>query len=134
MSGNFVDSNIFLYAFMAADEEKSEKAFSVIKYDSVVLSTQAVNEICVNLLKKSDYHEDDIIQLVRNLYEKYHVVIIDMNTILKASFLRKTYIFSYWDSLIIASALENDCSILYSEDMQHGQLIEDRVKIINPFF
>jgi predicted nucleic acid-binding protein len=58
---------------------------------------------------------------------------IDMNTILKASFLRKTYILSYWDSLIMASALENDCSVLYSEDMQHGQILEGRLKIINPF-
>jgi predicted nucleic acid-binding protein len=41
--------------------------------------------------------------------------------------------YSYWDSLIIASALKNNCSICYSEDMQHGQLIEDRLKVINPF-
>ncbi len=47
--------------------------------------------------------------------------------------IKKRYRFSYWDSLIIASALENNCSILYSEDMQHSQVIEDNLKIINPF-
>jgi len=129
----FADSNIFLYAFMADDEEKSKKAFSIIKSNYVALSTQVVNEICVNLVKKSGYIEDDIIQLVKNIYKKYHVVMIDMNTILKASFLRKTYTLSYWDSLIIASALENECSILYTEDMQHGQIIEKKLRIINPF-
>ncbi len=133
MSGSFVDSNIFLYAFMGDHDEKSEKAFYIIKSDSVVLSTQVVNEICVNLVKKSGYHEDDIIQLVRNIYEKYKVVIIDMNIILKASFLRKMYSLSYWDSLIIACALENECSILYTEDMQSEQLIENKIKIVNPF-
>ncbi len=42
------------------------------------------------------------------------------------------YGYSYWDSLIIATALQNDCSILYSEDMQHNQLIEGKLRIINP--
>ena len=39
---------------------------------------------------------------------------------------------SFWDSLIVASAIENQCSILYTEDMQNGQIIEDRLKIVNP--
>lgn len=56
----FIDSNIFLYAFMANDEEKSEKAFSVIKQQSIILSTQVINEICVNLIKKSNYTNNDI--------------------------------------------------------------------------
>ena len=37
------------------------------------------------------------------------------------------------DSLIVATALENGCTILYSEDMQHEQIIEKQIKIINPF-
>ena len=41
--------------------------------------------------------------------------------------------FSFWDSLIIKSALENGCETLYSEDMQHGQLIDNRLTVINPF-
>jgi hypothetical protein len=44
------------------------------------------------------------------------------------------YQFSFYDSLIIASALKCDCYTLYSEDLQHGQIIEDKLKIINPFF
>jgi predicted nucleic acid-binding protein len=47
--------------------------------------------------------------------------------------IRQKYRLSFWDSLIIASALENNCLTLYSEDMQDGQIIEDRLKIINPF-
>ena len=43
------------------------------------------------------------------------------------------YNFYYWDSLIVASALENNCSILYTEDMQDGQVIEESLKIVNPF-
>jgi predicted nucleic acid-binding protein len=43
------------------------------------------------------------------------------------------YGFSFWDSMIVASALDNHCSVLYSEDFQHNQIIEGRLQIINPF-
>ncbi len=85
----FADSNIFLYAFMANDGEKSEKAFSIIKQPSIILSTQVMNEICVNLIKKSKYTNDDIVQLVKNINDKYQVVTVDTDTILKAAFFEK---------------------------------------------
>ena len=47
--------------------------------------------------------------------------------------LRQQQNISFWDSLIVAAALENNCSILYTENLQHNQLIENRIKIINPF-
>ncbi len=52
--------------------------------------------------------------------------------VIKAIEIRGRYGFSYWDSLI-ATALLSGCSILYSEDMQHDQVIESTLKIINPF-
>ena len=39
----------------------------------------------------------------------------------------------YWDCLILASALEHNCGILYTEDLQNGQIIEKSLKIVNPF-
>jgi predicted nucleic acid-binding protein len=51
---------------------------------------------------------------------------------LKASRLRTQHQFSYWDSLIVAAALEAGCSVLYSEDMQDGQVIDGRLSIRNP--
>jgi len=53
--------------------------------------------------------------------------------VVKALELRDHYNYSYWDSLLIAMALLNDCQQLYSEDMQHDQLIENKIRIINPF-
>ncbi|RFM26708.1 PIN domain-containing protein [Deminuibacter soli] len=38
-----------------------------------------------------------------------------------------------FDAVIVATALENNCDILYSEDMQHGQLFENQLRIVNPF-
>ena len=65
--------------------------------------------------------------------EIFSFAVITKSDIRLAMDIKKRYRLSYWDSLIIASALENNCSILYSEDMQHSQVIEDNLKIINPF-
>lgn len=56
----------------------------------------------------------------------------DKTTLTKASELREKYSLSYWDSLIVASALTADCEILYSEDMQDGLRVEQRLDIVNP--
>lgn len=129
---SFVDTNIWLYAFME-DEEKGEEALKIIIQPDILLSTQVINEICINLLTKVSYTEDEIVIVVKNLYSKYRVVTLNMNSILIASSLRKRHKFSYWDSLIVASALESGCTILYTEDMQHGQVIENTLTIKNPF-
>ena len=55
------------------------------------------------------------------------------NTIIKALDLKSKYNFQYYDSLIVATALENHCKILYSEDMQDGLIVEQILTIINPF-
>ena len=55
------------------------------------------------------------------------------STSLHAVQLTRRYGYSYYDSLIEASALEAQCSILVSEDMQNGMLIDDRLRIVNPF-
>jgi len=59
--------------------------------------------------------------------------LVNKGTIESSFELKNKYGYSIWDSLIIASALENNCSILYTEDMKNGQVIENRLKIINPF-
>jgi predicted nucleic acid-binding protein len=43
------------------------------------------------------------------------------------------YGFSYWDSLIVAAALDAGCAVLYTEDLQNGQTIDSALRIINPF-
>lgn len=58
---------------------------------------------------------------------------VDGSTIKKAIQVKRDTNYSYWDSLVIASALENNCSILYTEDMQDGQVIENNLTIVNPF-
>jgi predicted nucleic acid-binding protein len=61
------------------------------------------------------------------------VIPIDQDQLLLASTLRSSLDLSYWDSLIVVSALSAGCETLYTEDLQHGQVIQERLGIINPF-
>ena len=97
-----------------------------------VINGQVIRELCINLLKKSTYDEPAIQELVKMLYLDMRVAPESVSIFLQASKLRKQQAFSYWDSLIVAAALEAGCTTLYSEDMQHGQNVEGRLRIINP--
>lgn len=54
-------------------------------------------------------------------------------TILRAIGVAQRYGFSWFDSLIVAAALECGCQTLYSEDLQHGQLLDTTLRVVNPF-
>lgn len=58
---------------------------------------------------------------------------LDTNVLVYAYDTSKEFKFSYWDSLIIASALMTHCDALYTEDLQDGLVINNRMRIINPF-
>jgi predicted nucleic acid-binding protein len=128
----FVDSNVWLYSFMKGDSKKTQKSNQIISNSATILSTQVINELCVNLIKKAGYSEPEIQQTVKNIYSHYQVISIDENIILEASKIREIYFFSFWDSLILASAITFKCDILYSEDMQHNQKIQN-TQIVNPY-
>lgn len=96
------------------------------------ISTQIISEVCVNLIRKANFKEDKISELILSFYENYSICEIDLEILLKAVELRKNHRFSYWDSLVFAAALSSGASILYSEDMRNGFTLEG-VTIVNPF-
>ena len=83
--------------------------------------------------KKYGVDIEQLEALSDRFWQKFEVVLLRKSSIDKALRIVMQYKFTYWDSLIIASALENNCSILYTEDMQDGQVIDDKLKIVNPF-
>ncbi len=135
----FIDSNIWIYALVDSGVEK-EKRVAIINFlemlrdDDIFVSTQVINEFHW-ILKRKYRIEDDIIKMnVENGILKLVQVLPQRLTDYKRAYkIRNSFKISFWDSLIIASALENGCNILYTEDMQHNQLIENKLKIINPF-
>lgn len=131
---SFVDSNIWLYALMGQrDPQKYQAAKTVTELPNLVISVQVVNEVCANLIKKAAFSEAQIQQVIASLYLECDVVGIDEDVFLSASDLRQKYHFSYYDSLIVAAALSANATILYSEDMHDGLLVENKLRIVNPF-
>ena len=97
------------------------------------ISTQVINELSNILLKKFKLSTGEVENALLEIDDVTIVLSFDLKTQIKALKLKNRYRFQYYDALIVATALENNCTILYSEDMQHQQLIENRLTIINPF-
>ncbi len=74
-----------------------------------------------------------IANVILEIDNNFKIVNFSLTTQMKSIKIKEKYNLQYYDSLILATALENGCDILYSEDMQHGQIIENQIKIINPF-
>jgi predicted nucleic acid-binding protein len=71
--------------------------------------------------------------LIDSFYEKYDIVPLDQDLLIRASELREQYSLSFWDSMIVASALYAEVRVLYSEDMQNGLVVEGKLQIVSPF-
>ena len=129
----FLDTNIVIYAHTDHDIIKQQKAQSIMTDQSVIISTQVLQETANILNKKLKHSWQDIEMVLNDLISNTSVYINNANTVIKATQIAGQYKFSFYDSLIISAAIESEASILYSEDMQHNQLIENQVRIINPF-
>lgn len=85
------------------------------------------------LFRKQGLTSAQIRTHIQNVMQLAEVKGIDVTTIDRAITLKDRYGYSYYDSLMLASALESGCEILFSEDMSGGQIIEGQLKIVNPF-
>jgi len=86
----FVDTNIWLYAFIEGEErQKTARAKELLEASRMlIVSTQVINEVCVNLLKKAQFSEQQVQQLIESFYAKYMVIELSKALLLKASALR----------------------------------------------
>ncbi|MDD2744596.1 MAG: PIN domain-containing protein [Rhodocyclaceae bacterium] len=133
---SFVDSNIWLYALVLrpGEEKRHQQAQSLINAPlRRTISEQVIAEVSFNLLRKAKLDEARLFPVVESFYGRCNVVAPHFRLHRSAHLLRQRYLLSFWDSLIVAAALESHCEILYSEDLQHGLLVDGRLKIINPF-
>jgi predicted nucleic acid-binding protein len=137
MSGkglSFTDSNVWLYSFIATqDPRKTVIANKIIQSGNICLSNQVVNEVCSNLIRKQSFDEARIKQVIARFYFAHLVVDLNEQILLSASDLRVRYNFSFWDGVIVASALAANAETLYTEDMHDGLIVEKKLKIVNPF-
>ena len=133
----FIDSNLWIYLSVSTkDKEKHNSTLSFFEQISnkyIYTSIQVINEYHWVMLRKYKLSESDISEKVENgIIQMSKIVDLNINTYKKAQKIRANYNISFWDSLIVSSALLSNCSILYSEDMDNDLVIENKIKIINP--
>ncbi len=128
----FLDTNILIYNYAPDEPEKYRKANNAFLGIGRICSTQVLSELSNVLFTKFRFSWSTINDIVREVVTVVDVLTVSLTTIEHAHILSERYHYTYYDSLILASAIEATCTTLYSEDFQHNQLIEG-VRIINPF-
>jgi predicted nucleic acid-binding protein len=131
MNANFIDTNIVIYSF-SDDDTKRHQALRIIA-EKPIISTQVLNETANTLQRKLKFSPQVVHAIIKKLIQECYFVPVLGETTLSALNIMERYKFSFYDSLIIATALSANCKILYSEDMQHEQVIEKQLIVLNPF-
>lgn len=131
----FLDTNILVYCSDSHSPEKQSIARELVRElagsNSVVISTQVLQEFYVTLTKK--FNVDKLLAKdIMHSFENFEVVQVSVDIIRDAVDCSVLNRLSFWDSLIIVTAEKAKCSTLFSEDLNHGQVIRG-VKILNPF-
>ena len=133
----FVDTNVLVYAYDRAAGAKRDLARDLLEAlwneGRGVLSTQVLQEFYVNIRRKARPPVSQ--EVARALVADYLVwdpIVNDGATVLEAIDVGHRYQLSLWDALIVVAARKGDASVLYSEDLNHGQTFGS-VQILNPF-
>jgi predicted nucleic acid-binding protein len=129
----FLDTNILLYAASTAksEEQKRAKARELLSMEGVGLSVQVQAEFYVNATTKFKLPHAKVVGILESL-DSYPVLAVTEAVFWAALQIKERYKLTYWDSAILAAALELGCHTVYSEDLNHGQSYAG-VRVINPF-
>ena len=135
MTVSFFDTNIFLYAASNAAEDAGKKqiASELIRSTPCAISAQVMQEFIANALRKKSLglSETDI-EVFLEFTTGLTVAPVTAELVATACQLRLRHRISQWDATILAAAMHLGCKILYTEDLNHGQ-IYDGVEVCNPF-
>ena len=133
---HFLDTNVFIYVFDETDDEKRESAERLIRQgverETGCISYQVVQETINILTRKLNVPTEKVRQILDYVLIPLWRINPTQTLYRRGLDLQARYKFSFYDSLIIAAALDAGCKTLYSEDFQHGQRIE-QLTIVNPF-
>ena len=132
---SFLDTNVLVYTDDGDADEKKAAALDLFarlrRERTGVVSTQVLQEYFVASTRKLGVASDTARRKVQ-LFSRLEVVVIDTKQIVGAIDLARLHKLSFWDALIIRSALDVNCRVLYSEDLQPDRRI-DGLRIVNPF-
>ena len=133
---DFLDTNIFVYMFDATDDFKRQRAEELVQRSLArgtgCISYQVVQETLNVATRKLGFAEDDSRTLLADILAPLWTVHPSTGLYDLGLHVRGRYGFSFYDSIIVAGAIESGCTRLYSEDLQHGQRVES-LTVENPF-
>ncbi len=127
----FIDTNILLY-LLSADTDKADRAETIVRAGGLI-SVQVLNEMANVALRKlamSWTEINEVLTLIRSICPTDPLIV---ETHDRGRLVAERYGLSVYDAMIVAAALLAGCGILYSEDMQDGFLIDQQLRICNPF-
>jgi predicted nucleic acid-binding protein len=129
----FVDTNIWVYAHLKKDgDARHGRAFALVQSGmALVISPQVVAEY-YNVMLRNKQTDAWIQANLRAIFARTRLQPANAAVLSTALELRTRYGFSFWDCQIAASAIEAQCSTLWTEDMQDGQVLSKVLKVVNP--
>ena len=128
----FLDTNLWIYLYSDKIKGRKIKQLVTERFDNIVVSTQVLNELFYVLTKKGLKDKKEAREIVSEIAGHFQVAPVSLPTVTHAINHHIKHGYSYWDSLIISSALENGCKLLYSEDLQGNHVIDGKIKIVSP--
>jgi predicted nucleic acid-binding protein len=137
MPKRFLDTNIYLYAAaqqeFAADVGKHDIARDLIREGGFGVSAQVMQEFYVNAvkLKPQPLPVDEALEWLAFM-ARMPCVAVDSDLVVEGVAMSRQYQLSYWDGAIVAAAHVCGATILYTEDLNHGQMY-GAIQAINPF-
>jgi predicted nucleic acid-binding protein len=131
MPGDFLDTNVLIYAF--TNDPRSQKAQALLD-KSCVIGVQVLNEFTNVARRKLGMTWAEVREALSSIRVVCPTVLpLDLEIHGNALAIAERYGFTIFDALMIASAMRGGCSTFWSEDMQDGMVIDGRLKITNPF-
>jgi len=130
VSGEFADTNIVLY--LLDDSPKADRAEAILGQGPRI-SVQVLNETLVNCRRKAGLSLEETNAFLSGIKALCPVEDLTLQTHEVGRALAERYDFSVDDAMIVASALIAGCATLYTEDMHDGLLVEDQLRLVNPF-
>jgi predicted nucleic acid-binding protein len=131
MPSDFLDSNILVYAFTTDPRAATAQA---LLERGCIISVQGLNEFTNVARRKLGMPWDEVRDALSAILAVCRTIIpIDVETHADALRIAERYGCAIFDELMVASAVRADCSILWSEDMQDGLVIDKRLRVVNPF-
>lgn len=121
-----------LYALDEFYPVKQQKSIEIIAQNPTFCS-QNLSEFANVCLRKWKMPKSKVSELLKMYIEQCEYVPLSNHMLLRSLDLVKSYDFQLFDAMVVSSALESGCQVLYSEDMHHNLLIDKQLKILNPF-